>query len=61
MVRNRLRRLIRESIRRLLLPALQQGFALVVIAKKNLPVSIPQSRIDEAIVQLISQLERDEF
>lgn len=60
-VRNRLRRLIRESVRHLLLPVLRQGFALVVIAKKNLSLDLPQSRIDAAVEQFVLQLQEDHF
>lgn len=57
-IRNRVRRLLREAIRLILLPALDEGFAIVLIAKKDLELDLPQSRIDEAIQQLIGTIQR---
>lgn len=53
--RNRVRRLIRESVRRLFLP---QGwvFDIVFIVKRNLPQDIKQVDIDSAIESLNKQL-----
>lgn len=55
-IRNRVRRLFRESIRRLLLPAVPDGFDIVLIAKNDLSFALTQAEVDQAITQLIAQL-----
>ena len=56
--RNRVRRLIRETARLHLIPAIDSGFAIVVIAKKNLSVDISLSQIEKATHSLISHLKK---
>jgi ribonuclease P protein component len=55
-VRNRIRRLIREAVRRYLLSAISSEFTIVLIAKSNLSVNIHQSQIDLSIHKLIDSL-----
>ncbi|TNE46911.1 MAG: ribonuclease P protein component [Deltaproteobacteria bacterium] len=57
-IRNRIRRLLREAVRQVLLPALGQDFAIVLIAKKDLSLELPQSQIDEAMEQLVDLIRR---
>jgi ribonuclease P protein component len=53
--RNRLRRLIRDAARRLLLVE-ELAFDVVVITKKNIPTEIKQEAIDRAILKLVRRL-----
>ena len=53
--RNRLRRLIRDALRRLLLPE-ELPFDVVLIAKKGLPLTLDQEAIDRAIALLVRKL-----
>jgi ribonuclease P protein component len=55
-VRTRIRRLIREAARRLLLPTFPNGIEVVFIAKNGLPYSLTQSEVDEAVNELIKRL-----
>lgn len=56
--RTRVRRLIREAARRLLLPAFPEGFEIVFIAKNDLSPSIAQQDFDDAVSRLVVLLTR---
>lgn len=56
--RNRLRRLIRDAARRLLLPGAELlHFDIVFVAKKGLALDISQQEIDQALLTLQKRLQ----
>ncbi len=50
---------MREAVRRILIPRLDRGFDIVLIAKKNLSREISQAEFDRAIEKLCQLIERD--
>ncbi len=57
--RNRMRRLVREAARRILIPQVGDFcFDIVVVAKKDLPDTIHQDAVDRAMVSLHKRLQR---
>lgn len=57
--RNRMRRLVREAARRILIP--QAGalcFDIVVVVKKDLPDTLEQQAFDRAMVSLHKRLQK---
>lgn len=57
-IRNRIRRLIREAVRRCFLPQISQGFAVVLIAKKELSMDMSQSQMDDAVQRLVAHIQQ---
>lgn len=56
-VRNRVRRLVREAVRHWFLPQFPHGFAVVFIAKKDLSLDLSQTLTDRDIQKLVAQIQ----